>query len=184
FGTGLHYTNFSSSIRSNTASSYAIADLMTTCKNSNAKYLDLCSFGSPVQVEVTNTGKTTSDYVTLAYVTGTFGPAPHPKKALVSYQRLFAISGGSSDTAILNLTLGSLARVDEKGNKVLYPGEYTLLIDNKPLAMVNFTLTGDQVMLENWPQPPANRTGKGLSGFEGYFVGGYGSDQKPISMGY
>ncbi|KAL1612143.1 hypothetical protein SLS60_000366 [Paraconiothyrium brasiliense] len=181
FGSGLHYTNFSASIKSNMSTTYDITDLTATCHSSNVTYPDLCSFGAPIQVEVTNTGNTTSDYVTLGYLTGTFGPAPHPKKSLVAYQRLFAISGGSSATANLNLTLGSLARVDDKGNKILYPGEYSLVIDNQPLTLVNFTLTGDQVMLDEWPQPPANRTGEGVSGVEGYFVGGYGSDQKPVS---
>lgn len=125
-------------------------------------------------------GNTTSDYVTLAYLAGSFGPAPYPKKSLVAYQRLFSIAGGQSSTANLNLTLGSLARVDEKGNKVLYPGDYSLLIDNQPLTSVNFTLTGSEAILDEWPQPPANRTGKGASGFENYFIGGFGSDQKPL----
>lgn len=183
FGTGLHYTNFSASITSNLSTAYDIAELMDACRSSNATYPDLCSFDQPIQVEVTNTNKVVSDYVTLAYLSGTFGPAPHPKKSLVAYQRLFAISGGSSATASLNLTLGSLARVDEKGNKVLYPGDYSLLIDNQPLTSINFTLSGDQAVLDEWPQPPANRTGRGVSGFEGYFVGGYGSDQKPVSLG-
>ncbi|KAF1973674.1 putative xylan 1,4-beta-Xylosidase [Bimuria novae-zelandiae CBS 107.79] len=165
FGSGLHYTNFSASIASNMSATYSITDLMTTCRSSNATYPDLCSFGAPFEVEVTNTGSTASDYVTLAYLAGSFGPAPHPKKSLVA----------------LNLTLGSLARVDERGNKVLYPGDYCLLIDNQPLASVNFSLSGDQVVLDEWPQPPANRTGDGVKDFEpGYFVGGHGSDQKPV----
>lgn len=176
FGSGLHYTNFSASITSKLQQSYAISDLMQSC---NTTYLDRCPFAS-VQVEVTNDGKTTSDYVTLGFLAGSFGPQPYPKKSLVSYQRLFAIKGGSSKTATLNLTLGSLSRVDEKGNKVLHPGDYSLLIDNGPLVSVNLTLTGSEAMLDKWPQPPANRTRKGVSGFSDYFVGGYGSDQVPM----
>lgn len=91
------------------------------------------------------------------------------------------MGGGASATAKLNLTLGSLARVDGNGNKVLYPGEYQLQIDNGPLASLNFTLTGQQTTLEEWPQPSGNRTGKGVSGFEpDYFTGGYGSGQVPL----
>ena len=183
FGHGLHYTNFSASITLNLSATYDIADLISNCRNSNTTYPDLCPFTSPIEVQVTNTGNMTSDYVTLGYLTGTFGPAPHPKKSLVAYQRLFSISGGSSDTAHLKLTLGSLARVDERGNKVLYPGDYTLLIDNQPLTSVNFTLSGEQVVLDEWPQPPANRTGKGVRGIDpDYFTGGYGSDQKVVSL--
>ncbi|KAF2179690.1 glycoside hydrolase family 3 protein [Zopfia rhizophila CBS 207.26] len=181
FGHGLHYTNFSASVNSEFEESYDISDLVSTCEGGNEKYSDRCSFTtSPIQVEVTNTGNTTSDYVTLAYLSGSFGPEPYPTKSLVAYQRLFSIAGGSSSIATLNLTLGSLARVDEKGNKVLYPGEYSLLIDNQPLTSVNFTLTGEEAVIEEWPQPPKNRTRKGVSGFEKYFVGGYGSQQAPL----
>jgi beta-D-xylosidase 4 len=169
FGYGMHYTNFSASIGAGMQQSYAISDLTSKC---SASTLDTCPFAS-VKVEVKNTGHTTSDYVALGYMAGKYGPAPHPKKTLVAYRRLFGIAGGSSDTATLNLTLASLARVDEMGNKVLYPGDYSLLIDNGPMAMVNFTLTGSQSTLETWPQPPANRT-KSKSG---YYVGGYGSEQ-------
>ncbi|KAF2636649.1 glycoside hydrolase [Massarina eburnea CBS 473.64] len=173
FGTGLHYTNFSASIPSAPQQNHSISDLTKPC---NSTRLDLCAFAS-LAINVTNTGAVTSDYVTLGFLSGTHGPAPYPKKRLVSYQRLFSIEGGASKTATLNLTLGSLARVDEKGNTVLYPGEYRLEVDNGPLASVDFTLTGEQKVLDEWPQPPANRTGKGVSGFEGYFVPGYGSGQ-------
>ena len=179
FGFGLHYTNFSAEVISSLNQSYAIADLLSACPSINSTNLDRCGFAS-VAVNVTNAGTTASDYVTLGYIAGNFGPPPQPKKSLVSYQRLFNIAGGASGTATLNLTLASLARVDEMGNKVLYPGDYSLLIDNSPLAMANFTLTGDQKVLENWPQPPANRTEKGVPGFEGYFVAGYGSEQETL----
>ncbi|KAK0478837.1 glycoside hydrolase superfamily [Armillaria novae-zelandiae] len=173
FGTGLHYTDFSASITSHVKQSYDIAALMSSCTE---KYLDRCPFlSSPLSVTVSNTGTTASDYVALAFLTGSFGPTPFPKKSLVAYQRLFKIAGGATDTARLNLTLGSLARHDEQGNRVLYPGDYAVMIDTTPLAMVNFTLTGEQRMLEEWPQPPKSRGGSGVEGLEGYFVGGYGS---------
>lgn len=180
FGTGLHYTKFSGSITSQLQQSYSIPDLRIACNGTSIKYLDRCHFAS-VEVAVKNDGNTTSDYVTLGFLGGAFGPQPYPRKSLVAYQRLFAIEGGSSKTATLNMTLGSLARVDERGNTVLYPGNYSVMIDNQPLAMANFTLTGDQVVLDQWPQPPSNRTGKGVSGFEGYFVGGFGSPQEIVS---
>lgn len=169
FGHGLHYTNFSASIAPGVRQSYDIAILTSNCTE---VYLDRCPFAS-VKVSVMNTGTTTSDYVALAYIGGNHGPTPFPKKTLVSYQRLHNLAGGSSGTATFNLTLASLARVDEMGNKVLYPGDYNFLIDNAPLASVNFTLTGDTKMLEMWPQPPANRTRRG----GGYYVAGYGSEQ-------
>ncbi|KAK0478858.1 glycoside hydrolase superfamily [Armillaria novae-zelandiae] len=167
FGTGLHYTDFSASITSHVMQSYDIAALMSNC---TGKYLDRCPFlSSPLSVTVSNTGTTASDYVALAFLTGSFGPTPFPKKSLVAYQRLFNIAGGATDTAWLNLTLGSLARYDEQGNRV---------IDTAPLAMVNFTLTGQQRMLEE------SRGGTGVEGLEGYFVGGYGSGQGGVGAAF
>lgn len=179
FGFGLHYTNFSANVASQLNQSYSIGDLVSACPSINSTNLNQCAFAS-VAVNVTNTGTAASDYVTLGYISGNFGPMPQPKKSLVSYQRLFNIAGGASDTATLNITLASLARVDENGNKVLYPGDYSLLIDNGPLVVANFTLTGDQQVLENWPQPPTNRTSQGVKGLEGYFVSGYGSEQQEL----
>lgn len=175
FGYGIHYTNFSVAVSNSTSSSsYSISSLMSSCTES---YKDRCTFKT-FDVDVKNIGSVTSDYVTLGFLAGTHGPAPYPQKRLVAYQRLHNVTCGGMQTASLNLTLGSLARVDDMGNKVLYPGDYALLIDTQPLAMVNFTLTGDSVMLDEWPQPPAAR-----SQTSDYFVGGYGStyeNQVPV----
>jgi beta-D-xylosidase 4 len=181
FGYGMHYTNFSASITSKLQQSYAISDLMSSCQSTDQAYLDRCPFAS-VDVAVMNKGNVSSDYVALGFIAGSFGPAPQPKKSLIGYQRLFSITGGASNTATLNLTLASLARVDELGHKVLYPGNYSLLVDTQPLTSVNFTLTGNMTVLELWPQPPANRTAQGIPGVEGYFVGGYGSEQQQVSL--
>lgn len=166
FGSGLHYTNFSASVEDLQQDSYSISSLMDGCTK---KYKDRCSFET-INVDVQNTGDVTSDYVTLGFLTGEHGPAPHPNKRLVNYTRLHDVEASQTQTAKLNLTLGSLARVDEMGNKVLYPGDYALMVDVQPLAMVNFTLTGEETMLEEWPQAPPPRWQT-----SDYFVGGYGS---------
>jgi len=165
FGYGMHYTNFSASINALSSNNYSISDLVSGCTGQT--YMDLCPFET-IQVCVTNTGTTTSDYVTLGFLAGQFGPAPYPIKSLVNYQRLHSIEAGTTQTARLNLTLGSLARVDEDGNTVLYPGGYSLLIDTQPLTYVNFTLSGTAVTVDAWPQPPPRR----MQGAE-YFVGGF-----------
>jgi len=121
-----------------------------------------------MQVEVKNTGSVCSDYVTLGFLTGEFGPKPYPKKTLVKYARLFNVTAGSSQTASLNWTLGSLARVDANGNTVLYPGDYSPMIDTQPLAMVNVTLTGSPVKFDEWLEHPVDRPQQG-----DYFVSGY-----------
>ena len=65
------------------------------------------------------------------------------------------ISGGQTKMASLALTLGTLARVDQMGNTVVYPGEYTLLLDEPTQAELKLTITGEETVLDKWPQPPA-----------------------------
>ena len=151
FGYGMHYTNFTATFANSTMSSYDISSLVSSC---NATYKDQCPFAS-IPVSVTNTGQMTSDFVTLGFITGTYGPAPYPIKQLVAYQRLFNVTAGTPQMAMLNLTLGSLARVDDNGNMNLYPGSYSLMVDEPTQAMMNFTLTGSQTMLVDWPARPA-----------------------------
>jgi xylan 1,4-beta-xylosidase len=153
FGFGLHYTNFSTKVSSPTTS-YDISKLISSCDRSQFQYLDMCPFNA-FKVNVTNTGSVASDFVTLGFISTQAGPKPAPIKELVAYQRLFNVTGHSSQTATLNLTLGSLARRDVNGNQILYPGDYGLLIDVPTQAMFNFTLTGSEVTLDNWPQRPA-----------------------------
>lgn len=168
FGYGMHYTNFTVDVSPLSSSNYSIADLTANC---NEMYKDRCAFQN-VSVNVHNTGSVSSDYVALGFMAGQFGPAPYPKKSLVNYQRLHDIAAGASATATLNLTLGSLARADEYGNTMLYPGDYALLIDTQPMAMVNFTISGSPVCLDEWPQPPSG--GPKIPPTD-YFYGDYGS---------
>jgi len=161
FGFGMHYTRFDLAVRGpggNTSvggrATWDVQALVGQCRG--VAYLDLCPFVS-VDVDVRNTGKRASDFVALGFVAGDYGPAPHPRKQLVAYQRLFNITAGSTATASLNLTLGSLGRHDEMGNLMLYPGSYSLLVDVPTQATWNFTLTGSAAMLDKWPQPPSSR---------------------------
>lgn len=185
FGHGLHYTSFRADVTSGApAATHDIAALMAGCRaaaaatnatTSSLSNLDQCPFAT-VDVRITNTGAVTSDYVALGFLAGAFGPAPRPRKSLVAYTRLHDIRGGAAATARLALTLASLARVDEAGNKVLYPGDYALWVDLQPLATVRFALTGEAVVLDAWPQPPtAGRTRAGVAGYEDYFAV-YGQD--------
>lgn len=175
FGYGLHYTTFDAeiSLPGPGGSSFDIAGLTSGCAE---EYLDLCPFGS-VATTITNTGGVASDYSALLFLRGEFGPAPHPLKTLVSYARAHNISASGSARLALNLTLGSLSRVDEGGNRVLYPGSYSLQLDVEPgLATLNFSLSGEAKTLDEWPAAPANRSGSGTGEVPaGYFVGGYGS---------
>lgn len=150
FGFGLHFTTFSLSVAGQPNASYDIASLLSAC---GEKYKDLCPF-TTFDVNVTNTGARTSDFVTLAFVSGEYGPAPYPIKQLVSYQRVFGVKAGESQIARLNVNLGGLARYDEDGNAVLYPGEYTMLFDVPTQMSVGFTLKGEEAILDLWPKRP------------------------------
>ncbi|KAK5653226.1 hypothetical protein OQA88_9125 [Cercophora sp. LCS_1] len=149
FGHGLHYTNFSAVIGKALPTSFSIQELVGSCKET---YLDLCPFPS-VDVTVLNTGTRKSDYAALGFLTGEFGPTPRPIKTLAAYQRVFGIGAGESKAVEMKWNLGSLARVDEKGNTVLYPGTYTLVLDQPGIANVTFSLTGAEAVLDKWPQP-------------------------------
>ncbi|KAK4188873.1 glycoside hydrolase [Podospora australis] len=152
FGHGLHYTNFSASIP-DFPKTLSIQEIISSCRGKSV-YLDQCPF-TTVSVAVTNTGTWTSDYVVLGFLTGNFGPQPYPIKSLATYKRLSGVRGEETVTAELEWKLESLARVDGKGNTVLYPGEYTLVVDTPEKTRVSFTLTGEEFVLDEWPQPPA-----------------------------
>ncbi|ORY59062.1 beta-glucosidase [Pseudomassariella vexata] len=159
FGFGLQYTDFNLSFAEDEGEEgeccgWDIADLVQGC---TAAYLDQCPFRT-VDVAVENTGSVASDFVALGFISGQYGPTPYPIKQLVGYQRLFNVTPGATETAKLNLTLASLGRHDEQGNLVLYPGSYSLLVDVPTQATWNFTLSGQQVVLDEWPQDSGANT--------------------------
>lgn len=187
FGSGLHYTTFTAEVvNSNSSASgdlsngatFDIGSLTGNC--TGVEYLDLCPFAA-LPLAITNTGAITSDYVALLFLKGEFGPEPYPLKTLVAYaraQNVSAAAAAAAATVTLDLTLGSLSRVDEDGNRVLYPGSYSLVLDLDERVTVNFTLTGEQAVLDEWPAAPApaDRVGAGTSEVGAdYFVGGLGS---------
>jgi beta-D-xylosidase 4 len=150
FGFGLHYTTFAPSFGS-WASSLSIQNLLGNCTN---EFPDTCALPS-LPIKVTNTGNRTSDFVALAFVKSESGPKPYPLKTLASYTRVHDVKAGSTAEAELSWTVGNLARIDESGNTVIYPGDYQVWLDEPVKAMLNFTLTGTEVMLDKWPGPPS-----------------------------
>jgi xylan 1,4-beta-xylosidase len=149
FGFGLHYTTFNPQFGS-FAKSFSINDLVRNCTKT---YLDTCALPS-LPVEVTNKGNRTSDYVVLAFVSGEYGPRPYPIKTLAAYTRINNISPGNNVTVNLEWTVGNLARHDENGNTVIYPGKYTLTLDEPALVNMTFILEGEPLVLDKWPKPP------------------------------
>ena len=147
FGFGLHYTEFEIAPQLSTTS-LDIAELLKNCKGP----LDLCPLHT-FKVEVTNSGKVKSDFSLLAFVASEVGPKPFPLRTLVAYDRLSDIEPEQTKTASLELTLGSLARHDEQGNQILYPGQYTLMFDEPTQAVLGLILGGKETVLDHWPQP-------------------------------
>ena len=152
FGFGLHYTTFEASFGSESAleKTYEISDLLGDC---TSKYLDLCPFDD-IHISVKNTGEVASDFVALLFLAGEHGPAPYPLKDLVGYTRVKGLEPGDTRDVVVGLRLGELARVDEKGNTVLYPGTYEVLLDVPTQATATFELVGEAETLIEFPQPP------------------------------
>lgn len=148
----MHYTNFSLTSTPPSTTTYSISSLLSPT-NSTAKFPDLAPFAT-LSVNVTNTGSTTSPYVLLAFLSGSFGPQPYTLKSLVGYQRAASIAGGQSMDMEIKMTLGNLARADEDGNMVLWPGTYSVSLDVDGEMAWNFTLVGDSMKLDSWPAPP------------------------------
>lgn len=156
FGHGLSYTTFTASLGSSTLTNKTIStkSLLTNCDQTLYPHPDLCPINDALPVTVTNTGNRTSDYVALAFLAGEYGPKPYPIKSLASYGRVRGVKPGATVTARLPpLTLGTLARVDRNGNTVLYPGKYRLMIDVPSQTQVEFEVTGDEIVLDQFPQP-------------------------------
>ncbi|KAB8304044.1 hypothetical protein EYC80_005390 [Monilinia laxa] len=147
FGFGLQYTTFHATITPPSSNTFEISDLLSNAST----YKDLTPFLT-LPITVSNTGSVKSDYVILLFLTGTFGPSPYPKKSLVAYTRIHDITGGETLNAELKLNLASLARGDENGDLVLYPGDYKVVVDIDGKDEWGFTLKGEEVILDSWPE--------------------------------
>ena len=154
YGYGLHYTKFIAKFTSQPNQCIQISQLQRSCHN---QYSDLCA-GASVNIRVSNTGRVASDFVALAFLSGKYGPKPYPIKELAAYTRFKNIRPGSAASATLSMTLGNLARRDVNGNLVLYPGEYSVLLDVPTQAVYKFTLEGQPWVLDRFPQPPKDGT--------------------------
>ncbi|KAG5983381.1 hypothetical protein E4U55_000057 [Claviceps digitariae] len=151
FGHGLHYTNFSISWDRVPSNSYDIASLISSATANKDS-----SLFQTFSIDVKNTGgaaELASDYVGLLFLSSTnAGPAPYPKKQLVSYGRLRQIKIGTSQRLDLAVNLGSLARADSHGDKYIFPGDYTVAVDNDAKVSFTFKLTGQPALIDTLPR--------------------------------
>jgi beta-D-xylosidase 4 len=156
FGYGLHYTNFEAKFTTKSGNTYNINSLVSKAKHLDEP-IDLAPFDT-FKASVTNVGNTTSDYVALLFaVTTDAGPSPYPRKTLVSYTRAAGIKPKETRAIQLDVNLGSIARTNNRGDLVLYPGSFTLEIDVEGVLPVQpqlqFKITGTNYTLDNFPQP-------------------------------
>ncbi|KAJ4348030.1 uncharacterized protein N0V89_009402 [Didymosphaeria variabile] len=159
FGSSLHYTNFT--IRFDpryTNRTYPTTQILAGCSFSSPK--DRCPF-TPHVVQVRNSGDVASDFIALAFVTTKAGPEPYPIKELASYKRLANVKPGEERPVQLGFTIGNLARVNERGDTVLYAGEYCLVLDVPEQDRACFELTGADMVLDVWPQPKVGNATRG-----------------------
>lgn len=152
FGHGLHFTTFDFSWQTQPATNYNIQQLISAGGNG---FLDLATFDT-YQVRIQNTGNVTSDYVALLFLSGDGGLTPRPIKSLVSFARAHDVDAGSSSVVNLKVTLGAVARADERGDLWLYSGSYRLLLDiGDGVLTHDFVLAGTDTRIVEWPQDPS-----------------------------
>ncbi|EED20475.1 conserved hypothetical protein [Talaromyces stipitatus ATCC 10500] len=155
FGYGLHYTKFEFEWAQTLNHEYNIQQLVASCQ-STGPISDNTPF-TTVKAHVKNIGPEASDYVGLLFLSSPdAGPAPRPNKSLVSYLRLHNITSGSQGTLDLPLTLGSMARADENGNLVIFPGHYKIALDVSDSLTFEFSLRGDPLVIDTLPVPDAH----------------------------
>lgn len=151
FGHGLFYTTFHASLpgTGKDKTSFNIQDLLTQPHPgfANVEQMPLLNF----TVTITNTGKVASDYTAMLFANTTAGPAPYPNKWLVGFDRLASLEPHRSQTMTIPVTIDSVARTDEAGNRVLYPGKYELALNNERSVVLQFVLTGREAVIFKWP---------------------------------
>ncbi|KAK8061341.1 hypothetical protein PG994_007707 [Apiospora phragmitis] len=135
FAHGLHYTTFNATFSnaSSLPSTFSTAELTSaiqfnaTGPPGSGNYPDLAPFAT-VGVTV-------------------MAPSPGPTRASWG-SRAHGVAPGATAEVALPLTLGALARGDEDGNLMLWPGKYTLALDVDERDTWEFEVTGDEVVLE------------------------------------
>ncbi|KAL4923183.1 beta-xylosidase XylA [Aspergillus undulatus] len=150
FGHGLFYTTFEESGRNQTAKSFNIQEILST-PHPGLAYVEHQTLHN-FTATITNTGERESDYTALLYVNTTAGPEPLPNKWVVGFDRLGSLQPGDERTLTIPVSIGSVARTDELGNRVLYPGRYELALNNERSVVVRFELRGEEAVILSWPE--------------------------------
>lgn len=157
FGYGLHYTEFDFEWEKTLDHEYNIQHLVASCQTKSGGHVNDNTYFATVKARVKNVGRAASDYVGLLFLSSdNAGPTPRPNKSLVSYLRLHDIATRSEQILDLPLTLGSLARADENGSLVIFPGHYKIALDISERLTFQFSLRGNPVVIDTLPTPDAH----------------------------
>ncbi|KAL4966150.1 beta-xylosidase XylA [Aspergillus stella-maris] len=157
FGHGLFYTTFEESGEKDSAGKFDIQEALTA-PHPDVEYVEqqvLLNFTASVK----NTGERESDYTGLVFVNTTAGPEPLPNKWVIGFDRLGGLQPGDEQTFTVPVTVESVARTDEKGNRVVYPGKYELALNNERSVVLGFELTGQEAVILSWPEDTTSDEG-------------------------
>ncbi|KAJ5610398.1 glycoside hydrolase superfamily [Penicillium lagena] len=154
FGYGLHYTEFNFEWEEALDHEYNIQQLVALRQRNHGGPVNDNTHFATVKARVKNVGPEASDYVGLLFLSSNnAGPTPRPNKSLVSYLRLHDITTSSEQIAYFPLTFGSLARADENGSLVIFPGDYKIALDIFESLTFKFSLRGKPVVVDTLPMP-------------------------------
>lgn len=112
---------------------------------------DTLKAGDPLtaKVSIANTSLVNGDEVVEAYVKTP--QAGGPAHSLVGFQRV-TLPAGDHEEIVINIDPRSLSSVDDKGNRTILPGKYTLTLgaaqpqDTENKSEASFTVTGSAIL--------------------------------------
>ena len=133
---------------SSNASSINLNTANLNATHQDSTYTDLAPLLN-YTVTVANTGSIATYYSVILFANTTnAGPAPFPKKRVVGFDRVASIAPGQSASLTMEVIIGSMARYDESGNAVLYPGAYELALNNERAAVFAVIVDGEEMLMK------------------------------------
>ena len=166
FGQGLSYTSFSYQYASAApARPFTTEALVAAARAVTADYRrDLPRFRFfSVALNVTNTGSRRSDVSVLLFIKPSLPSLPAgfpspPLSQLIDFTHLNSLRPGESRLIHLSVSLESLSVMTEAGERLLWPGDYSLQVNGgeelpEPLVL---QLEGQPRLIRRWPRPPWN----------------------------
>ncbi|PYI00301.1 beta-xylosidase 3 [Aspergillus sclerotiicarbonarius CBS 121057] len=155
FGHGLFYTTFDEQPTSNETQTVVlnIQDILSQPHPGDAEESISLQGALNFTALVTNTGAVASDYTAMVFVnTSDAGPAPYPNQWLVGWERLGGVAAGEERELRVEVQVGGLARVDDSGDWVLFPGTYEVGLNLERRVVVRLVLEGEEGVVVKWPE--------------------------------